>query len=104
MVRGTAPYRVQLWCEDGKPRFSCTCPVGAEGSFCKHAVALALVATDPAGGGQPDDEPPVDLRAYLDGLARERLVDLVLELADANELASARLRLEAARTVPGPLR
>jgi uncharacterized Zn finger protein len=103
MVRGTAPYRVQLWCEDGKPRFSCTCPVGAEGSFCKHAVALALVATDPAGGGQPDDEPPVDLRAYLDGLARERLVDLVLELADANELASARLRLEAARTVPGPL-
>lgn len=23
------------------------CPVGSEGSFCKHAVALALVPTDP---------------------------------------------------------
>ena len=102
-VRGSAPYKVRLGVEDGEPVFSCTCPVGADGSFCKHAVALALVATDPRSTeAQPDVEADIDVRAYLEGLGHERLVDLVLELAAADELAVARLRLDAAKAVSGP--
>ena len=83
--------------------FSCTCPVGADGSFCKHAVALALVAAEPRSTlQQPDIEADVDVRAYLEGLAHERLVDLVLEIASADELAVARLRLDAAKASSGP--
>jgi uncharacterized Zn finger protein len=102
-VRGSAPYKVHLGVEDGEPVFSCTCPVGVEGSFCKHAAALALVATGPhSTQQQSDDNAEVDVRAFLEGLGHERLVDLVLELAAADELALARLRLEAAKAVPGP--
>ena len=102
-VRGSAPYKVHLGVEDGEPVFSCTCPVGADGSFCKHAVALALVATDPRSTQpQPDVESHVDVQAFLEGLGHERLVNLVLELAAADELALARLRLEAAKAVAGP--
>lgn len=102
-VRGSAPYKVHLGVEDGEPVFSCTCPIGAEGGFCKHAVALALVTTEPRPDEtQPDVESHVDVRAYLEGLAHERLENLVLELTSADELALARLRLDAAKAASGP--
>ncbi|WP_428122656.1 SWIM zinc finger family protein [Candidatus Poriferisodalis sp.] len=42
MVRGTVPYIVELWTDNGEPRWSCTCPAAKDGSFCKHCVATAL--------------------------------------------------------------
>ncbi len=106
-VRGSTLYKVHLRVEDGEPAFFCTCPVGAEGTFCKHAVALALAATYPRSAQrQPDAEAVVDVRAYLESLGRERLVELVAELAAVDELATARLRLDAAKAIssPAPLR
>jgi uncharacterized Zn finger protein len=42
-VRGTHRYRVELTVdEDGELAYDCSCPVGDEGVFCKHAVAVAL--------------------------------------------------------------
>ena len=41
-VHGTEDYAVRLWSKDGGLAFSCTCPVGADGDFCKHAVAVSL--------------------------------------------------------------
>ena len=41
-VQGTMPYIVELWIEEGEPRWSCTCPAAEDGSFCKHCVATAL--------------------------------------------------------------
>jgi SWIM zinc finger len=42
-VRGTHPYRVELGVgDDGELTYECDCPVGEEGIFCKHAVAVAL--------------------------------------------------------------
>lgn len=43
-VGGTRQYRVRLWLEGGTPAFSCTCPVGEEGLFCKHCVAVGLAS------------------------------------------------------------
>jgi uncharacterized Zn finger protein len=41
-VHGTHRYRVELAVEDGELAYDCNCPIGDEGVFCKHAVAVAL--------------------------------------------------------------
>lgn len=42
-VRGTHRYRVELAVdENGELAYDCNCPVGDDGVFCKHAVAVAL--------------------------------------------------------------
>ena len=38
-VRGTQTYAVKLWVEKEQLEYSCTCPVGDDGAFCKHCVA-----------------------------------------------------------------
>ncbi len=98
-VRGTQTYRVRLWLEKDCPMFSCTCPVGVDGLFCKHCVAVGLVATESgAAGGGSRRRPAVDeVRAYLEGLDKERLVDLLVAQADDDELLRARLQAEAAK-------
>lgn len=97
-VRGARAYQVRLWLADGEPLFSCTCPVAADGLFCKHCVAVGLAASE-AGAGKGDAQrPPAadEVRAYLEGLDKARLVDLLLAQADADELLRGRLELEAA--------
>ncbi|CCF98499.1 hypothetical protein B7R77_13390 [Ralstonia solanacearum K60] len=42
-VQGTYRYRVELGvAQDGSLDYQCNCPVGDDGVFCKHAVAVAL--------------------------------------------------------------
>ena len=41
-VQGTHRYRVSLSVDEEELEYDCTCPVGTDGLFCKHAVALAL--------------------------------------------------------------
>ncbi|HJW74082.1 MAG TPA: hypothetical protein VJ787_00220 [Thermoleophilia bacterium] len=98
-VRGTRTYRVRLWLEDDTPMFSCTCPVAADGRFCKHCVAVGLAASE-SGAVNTDARRRTatdDVRLYLDGLDKTRLVDLIVAQADDDELLRARLEVEAAR-------
>ena len=55
LVRGTVPYIVELWDDGDSPRWSCTCPVAEDGSFCKHCVATALALLPRS--GEPDVRP-----------------------------------------------
>src|SRR3990172_9161407 len=71
-VLGTREYRVKLWVEKGKIEYSCTCPVGMAGEFCKHCVAVGLSWLDGAhpkqGKRQKTGKPATtmdDVRAYL---------------------------------------
>ena len=98
-VRGAGQYRVRLWLENGAPAFSCTCPVGEEGLFCKHCVAigLRLSEADSTVIGRGSKEPTLGLRRHLEGLDKRRLIDLLLEEADNDELPRGRLVLEAAK-------
>ncbi|MHB1981125.1 MAG: SWIM zinc finger family protein [Sulfobacillus sp.] len=97
-VHGSHPYQVRLWVEGGEAAFSCSCPVGSEGHFCKHAVAVALLVTDPqTAQGHPDAAPEVDVRAYLASLDHGDLIELVLTLAATSDLAANHLYLDAAR-------
>jgi uncharacterized Zn finger protein len=96
VVRGSHPYRVTLSGSRNAPRWSCDCPVGSERTFCKHCVAVALVASgedgEPAGPGSVVDE----VGAYLESLDRARLVELVIEQAGRDDAFRERLVVRAA--------
>lgn len=103
-VQGSVRYRVELWCDDDEAEYACTCPVGGEERFCKHAVAVALVVTDEVIVNEaPTAEPTkeIDLAGYLRGLDHEALVELLVERAAEDDLFGARLRMAAARTSVG---
>jgi len=103
IVRGSMPYPVELWIEGGEPAWSCGCPAAEDGSFCKHAVAVAFDVAGPGASRFPPapagsaadrtDEP--DLAAYVEGLDRARLVELVVAQADADWRLRDRLVAEA---------
>jgi uncharacterized Zn finger protein len=42
IVRGSAPYQVELYFENPGLHVDCGCPHAREGAFCKHIVAAAL--------------------------------------------------------------
>jgi len=41
-VIGQECYEVQLWEEDNNIQYECDCPLGKNGEFCKHCVAVGL--------------------------------------------------------------
>jgi hypothetical protein len=51
-VSGTEDYDVWLAPADQGLRWSCSCPFGQDGSFCKHCVAVGLTALAPGAAGQ----------------------------------------------------
>jgi len=103
-VQGTQPYRVKLW-QDGKALdYSCTCPVGRDGEFCKHCVAVGLAWLEgnrrKVPPGKTDMTAMVtedDVRAYLKGQDKDALVDLLVEHAAQDERLGQRLFLKTAR-------
>ena len=42
VVVGETAYSVRVWVKDESLAYSCSCPQGEEGHFCKHCVALSL--------------------------------------------------------------
>jgi uncharacterized Zn finger protein len=100
-VRGSSSYQVQLWLDDGQPAFDCSCPVGLDGRFCKHAIAVALTVTDAVADRGQRVEAAIDIRAYLAGLDHDALVDLLVERAAEDDVFDARLRMSAARATQG---
>ncbi len=103
-VRGTRDYQITLGMEDEHLSFSCTCPVGDDGLFCKHSVAVALAyqaAQRPAPGiPSPSDRPTAtmdDVRKDLSGLDKEALVNLLIEQAHHDGRLRDRLLMKSAR-------
>jgi uncharacterized Zn finger protein len=108
IVRGTRRYRVHLWAEDGELGYDCTCPIGHEGEFCKHCVAVGLAwhAGDGDGEADPGEQDSAnltegDVRNYLLGLDKDALVSLILEQADEDDRLQRKLMLQAAQALPG---
>ncbi len=108
VVQGTRRYRVRLWAQSDEIKHDCTCPVGRDGAFCKHCVAVGLgwhAGVQIAGSNTADDAKPgseeVDLRAYLLKLDKEDLVSVLVDQADEDERLHRRLTLRAAQAAPG---
>jgi uncharacterized Zn finger protein len=106
-VIGTHEYRVKLQAEGDELRYSCTCPLGMDGEFCKHCVAAGLAwleqARDPADSPEPAGVTMDAVRAYLGRQDRDALVGIILDRAEEDELLRERLLLRAASERPeGP--
>lgn len=54
VVRGTHPYQVDIELAGTEARATCTCPHFYDGNFCKHLVAVGLVA-----GGASNADPGI---------------------------------------------
>lgn len=90
-VMGSDEYHIALGAAGRKLEWSCTCPLGEGGEFCKHVVAAGLAWID--GGRSPEDE-LAPLCSYLVSQSKEDLIELLLEQASENP--ELRPRLEAA--------
>lgn len=106
-VRGTQPYRVKLWVEGSELEYSCTCPVGEDGAFCKHCVAVGLAWLEQGQAekapGRKHAKPAVpmdDVRTYLAGQDKSVLVAMLMEQAMDDDRLRQRLLMKAARKGP----
>jgi uncharacterized Zn finger protein len=97
-VQGTESYSVELSTADGRLRFACSCPVGVDGAFCKHCVAVALSWLRDHGPPMPTLD---DARAHLETLPPEALVELLIDHAHDDEGLARKLLLVATRPASG---
>ena len=44
---GTVLYAVSIWVKGDGLGYTCSCPAGSEGDFCKHCVAVAVAWLEP---------------------------------------------------------
>lgn len=99
-VEGGDEYAAQLWADGKQLGYSCTCPLGDDGVFCKHGVAAGLAwlanrkAIPPARRRQDD---LADIREWLGNAPRERLVEILVEQALNDSALRSRLDAQAAR-------
>ena len=102
-VQGTRPYQVKLWIEEDDLEYSCTCPMGADGEFCKHCVAVGLTwleAGDSKFSGKGKPNPGVtidDVRTYLLGQDKNALIEMLMEQAMEDDHLRQRLFMQAAK-------
>src|SRR4030095_17034681 len=100
---GTRPYRVKLWIAEDDLEYSCTCPVGADGEFCKHCVAVGLAwleAGQPKFPGKGKASLAVtmdDVRTYLSGQDKSVLVNMLVEHAMEDDRLRQRLLMKTAK-------
>jgi hypothetical protein len=105
VVCGTRSYDVSLVVDEGVLDYTCDCPVGSDGAFCKHCVAVALAwrrrLTDPT--EQPDKRgkaKPLTIEAAAKILEEEdhlTLIRLLVGWANEDGRLRERLLLYAAR-------
>jgi uncharacterized Zn finger protein len=107
-VRGHDAYSVTLRSTDREINYWCDCPIGLEGEFCKHLVAVGLASLNPApeSKGKPNQKRTAskdDLRAYLERQDKDTLVAMLAREAMENRNLRDRLLLEAAQSNPAGL-
>ncbi len=103
VVRGTMPYWVELKVRSGALDWACDCPVGADGAFCKHCVAVALEVGGDEVEPKPVASPSDGLDTYLADLGEKGLVELIVEQADRDPTFRDRLAARAAATSGAPI-
>src|SRR6266852_2128106 len=98
VVRGNQDYAVTLAADDGVLDYSCDCPVGSDGAFCKHCVAAALAWLNREAGpvksprrGKPKEITLADAGKILQAEDKESLVGMMLDWAKDDDRLHERL-------------
>ena len=108
IVRGQDDYSVTFRSTKHEINHSCDCPIGLEGEFCKHLVAVGLASLNlaPDSEGEPTNRKRTasnDLRAYLERQDKHTLVAMLAREAMDNRSLRDRLLLEAVQSNPAGL-
>ena len=83
-VDGTRSYRVRMRLDGETLDYDCTCPLGQDGDFCPHAVAVGLAwhaGTASQSAATAAGWDPEHMRSHLLGLDRTALIDLLIDQA-----------------------
>jgi uncharacterized Zn finger protein len=109
-VSGTHRYSVELAVAvNGRLAYACNCPIGDQGIFCKHAVAVALSWLENSGAEvfhaeEPTREPKPRkkrktygevIREYVARLDKDALQALLLEAAEHDQTLRDKLLIAA---------
>ena len=85
---GRAPYEIRIWVREEGLAFQCTCPIGAQQQFCKHAVAVTLahlqkerVTVEREIDSLRERLMEVSLKALLDGLIQQAKLEPAVHAA-----------------------
>lgn len=109
-VEGTETYDVEFWIEGDELAYQCDCPVGIEGWFCKHCVAVGLswLADPPqkpkskrAAKGAKSTTTMQDVQQYLEQQDKAGLIKLVLDQAMKDAEWREQLLMKVAAAQPG---
>jgi uncharacterized Zn finger protein len=103
-VEGTEIYDVELWVEDDELCGECDCPVGMDGWFCKHCVAVGLTwlntPVQSKTGTQKSGNGTKEIQRYLEQQEKATLVQLILDRVAKDREWQETLALKAATTNP----
>jgi uncharacterized Zn finger protein len=104
VVSGQKDYRVKLELDDGEIEYSCDCPVGLDGEFCKHLVAAGLAWINPdmkptrkTGERKIRETSQDKIQGFLKLQDKSTLIQMLVEEAAENRSLRERLLLQAAR-------
>jgi uncharacterized Zn finger protein len=107
IVSGQENYCVTLRPTEREIEYSCDCPIGLDGEFCKHLVAAGLAWIDSYGEDKGKTgkkrkraTTEEDLRAFLEAQEKDTLIAMLARAAMENRTLRERLLLEAARINP----
>jgi uncharacterized Zn finger protein len=104
VVSGQKDYRVKLQWVDSEVEYSCNCPVGLDGEFCKHLVAAGLAWINPdmkqtrkIAGRKTRETTHDRIQDFLKLQDKSTLIQMLAEEAAENRSLRERLLLQAAR-------
>lgn len=102
-VNGGSRYRVSVGIKNKEPIFSCSCPVGIRGEFCKHVVALVYAWGEHCEtGGLPNEiGEGQKLENYLQSLSKKELIKIVSSSCDNDESLKRTFLVKAAKVSAG---
>jgi hypothetical protein len=96
LVVGSEEYEVRLLVKGQKLDHRCDCPLGFDGEFCKHCVAVGLAWLDQQETCSPQPAEVTELAKALQAKDKTVLVKLLLDHAEEDDIFRERLLLLAA--------
>jgi hypothetical protein len=96
-VSGTEDYRTVLTGRGKRIGGECSCPAFEEWGFCKHMVAVALMANAEGGDAKAEGAGTLSrIRQHLKSKSIDTLVEMIVELAERDAKIYRKLDLAAA--------
>ena len=100
-VQGTETYQVRIEAAEDGLKFDCNCPLGENGTVCKHCAAVGLAWLNGRGVLDEHDDERENIRRHLFSMEKSRLVNLLMSRTEIDDDLFNRLSLVSRRDKVG---